>query len=234
MRGVLRNHLMLWAVAVVLAPLASHMLYGSGSVDFLMGTTSLPALDGGSVYVPRWSAIPLSQVWHYLILSIAGGISLATIIAVIARCVIAQNWKCSALWLSGLLCITLLAYVTSLLAYRPGAWQRVGLLVFYNTRGPLWPTLVFTAVILAAKLLSNAAQSGTGKNILFLILSGLAITSALMTFAVPVALSPSAPSLGKLATALIVLNACMYAMWAVLVVFALARLAAISSRKSTS
>lgn len=234
MRGALRNYLVLWFVAFILASLARRFLYGSGSGSFLMATTSLPTLDGGSVSFPSWTFIPFGQIWYYLILSIAGGISLAKILTVIARSAIAHNWKGAVLWLGGLLSLTLFAYFISLFAYRIGPWRELGLRVFYNTRGPFWPTLVFAAAIVAAKLLSNAAQSKTGKNRLFLILSGLSITSVLMMFAIPLTLNPYVRSASTLGITLIILDAFMYFALSLLMVFAVVRLVVISARRSRS
>lgn len=114
------------------------------------------------------------------------------------------------------------AYLISLLAYSVGPWQKVGLMVFYSTRGPLAPTLIFAAAIIVAKLLSNGARSEKGKRELFLALSGLPIAGILIGFAIPVLLRP-APGPDSAVMALIILDGLVWVAFAVTVVFALVR-----------
>lgn len=232
MRGGVRNYFVLWLGTLIGAylvlrfhPLPNH------SVDFWMATTSLPLLEGGSVSIPSWSAMPLNQIWYYLILSIAGGITLAEILTIIAQSAIAHRWKRAAIWLSGLLGVALLVYFISFLAYPLGPWRKVGTLVFYSTRGPFWPTLVFAAAIILARLLSNAAQSNTGKARLFLILSGLAMTSVLMMFVVPI-FAPG-PEKGPLNTfiALVILDGLLYVALALVAVYAVVTLVVVTVRR---
>ncbi len=233
MRGGVRNYMVLWLAALITAYLVVRFLDGNVSVMFWMATTSLPTSDGGSISIPSWSAIPLYEAWYYLILSIAGGITLAKLLTTIAQSAIAHNWKHAAAWLGGLLSVALLAYFISLLAYSVGPWQKVGLEVFYNTRGALGPTLVFATAIIVARLLSNAAQSNTGKNRLFLALSGLAITSVLMTFAIPAfAPRPHAGSYNTGLTTLVILNGLIYVALALVVVFAVVKLVVATVRRS--
>jgi hypothetical protein len=235
MRGGLRNYLVLWLVAVILAFLVGHFFRSDLSVDYWMATTTLPAFYGGSFSFPSWSYIPLNQVWHYLILSIAGGITLAKILATITESAIAHNWKRAVLWLSGLLCFAFSAYFISLLAYPLGAWRKLGLFFFYNTRGPLGPTLVFATVIIGAKLLSNAAQSSKGKTWLFLALIGLPITSVLTMYALNMFVPrPDMGSLNPSNTfiALIILDGLMYLSSGLIVVFALVKLVVVAVRRS--
>ena len=225
MKAELRYYLVLWLAAVILASLVGRLLYGNGSTDFWIAATSLPTSGGGSVSVSSWSIIPVSDVWYYLILSIAGGITVAGTFTTIVRAAIAHNWKRASVWLGGLLCVTLSAYVISLLAYSAGAWQKLGLIVFYNSRGPLGPTLIFAIAIIVAKLLSNGARSGTGKRALFLALSGLPISGILIGFAIPVLLRPT-PGPDNAVIALIILDGLVWVASAVMVAFALVKLAA--------
>ena len=233
MRGVSRRYLALWVASYVLATLAGRVLHGSGSVYFWMATTSLPTLDGGSVVVPSRHLIPLGEVWHYLILSIAGGITLAKILAIIAQATLGHHWKRATIWMSGLLVVAGSTYLISLLAYQVGPWRKAGLWVFYNTRGSLWPTLAFTAAILAAKLLSNAAPSHPAKKWLFLSLSGLTISSVLVMFMIPIFAPTNKPyRASNTLVALITLDGLMYATLALVAGFAMVKLLKINFRRS--
>jgi hypothetical protein len=235
MRNGLRNYLILWVATLILAFLELRFFHRNVSVDFWMATTSIPALDGGSISVTNWTSIPLSEIWYYLILSIAGGITLAKVLTIIAQSAIAHNWKRATVWLGGLLCFAFSAYFISLLAYPVGAWRNVGLVVFYGTRGPFGPTLVFATAIIAAKLLSNAAQSNRGKTQLFLTLSGLAFTSVLTTFVIPIVapmryMESHHPS--NTFITLAILDGLMYVALALIMVFALVKLAVVTVRRS--
>ena len=235
MRNGLRNYLILWVATLILAFLELRFFHRNVSVDFWMATTSIPALDGGSISVTNWTSIPLSEIWYYLILSIAGGITLAKVLTIIAQSAIVHNWKRATVWLGGLLCVAISAYFISLLAYPVGAWRNVGLWAFYNTRGPLGPTLVFATAIIAAKLLSNAAQSNRGKTRLFLTLSGLAITSVLTMFVIPF-VSPR-PHMESHDTSnafitLLILDGLLYVALALVVLFAVVKLVVVTARRS--
>jgi len=155
MKGRLRYYLVLWPATVILASLVRRFLYGGGSTDFWVASTALPTFGGGSISVPSWQIVPLSQVWYDLILSIAGGITVARVLTVIVSSAIAHSWKRAGVWLGGLFCISLSAYLISLLAYSVGPWQKVGLIVFYNTRGPLAPSLIFATAIMVKIYLTN-------------------------------------------------------------------------------
>jgi hypothetical protein len=146
-------------------------------------------------------------------------------LTIIVSSAIAHNWKRASVWLVGLLCVTLSAYAISLLAYSGGGWQELGVIVFYSTRGPLGPTLIFATAIIVARLLSNGARSETGKRELFLALSGLPIAGILIGFAIPVLLRPT-PGPDNAVIALIILDGLVWVALAVIVVFALVKLAA--------
>ncbi len=231
MKDTLRNYLVLWLASFIAASLAAHFLYGSPSVDFWFASTSVPTLDGRSVSVPLWRVIPLSEVWSYLIVSIAGGIILAKILTIIAQSAIAHHWKRTAFWLTGLFCLALIPYFVSLLAYPVGPWRKLGLIVFYNTRGPLGPTMVFATAIIVARLLSNAAQSNMGKRRLFLTLSGLAFASVLMMFAIDFVIPRPPMGLSDTFIALIIFDGMMYVTWAMIVVFAAMKLVIVAMRR---
>jgi hypothetical protein len=220
MKSGLRYYFVLWLAAVVLAFMVSRLLHGSGGTHFWMPVTSLPTVDGRSIPFPSWGIISRSEIWYYLILSIAGGITVAEVVTVIARSAIARNWKRAGVWLGGLLCFILLAYVTSLLAYSVGPWQKIGVIVLYNTRGPLGPTLVFATAIIIAKLLSNAAGSNAGKRRLFLSLSGLVFVGILILFIPPPMNSPYA------FVTLLALDGLAWIAFALILVFAVVKLAA--------
>jgi hypothetical protein len=238
MRSGLRNYLVLWLAVAILAFLAGRFLQGNGMVSFWMATTTLPALNGGFISIPRWNSIPLSEAWYFLILSIAGGITLARVLTIIAQSAIAHNWKRAVVWLGGLLCFAFSAYFISLLAYPLSAWRNLGLVVFFNTRGPLGPTLVFAAAIIIAKLLSNAAQSNKGKTRLFLTMSGLALASVLTMFVIPI-FRPR-PDMGDMALynvpktviTLVILDGLMCVALALVVIFAVVKLAIVTVRRS--
>lgn len=232
MRGGLRNYLILWLATFILASLVLRVLHGQGSVGFWMATTSLPMDGGGSISVPKWMPIPLAEIWYYLILSIAGGISLAKILPVIAESATAHKWKRTVAWLSGLLCAAVLAYSISRLAYSVGAWQKVGSWVFYNTRGPFGPTLVFATAIIVARLLSNAAQSDRGKERLFLTLSGLTITGVLVMYVFPIfALKSPMTAKGPFIT-LFIIDGLIWVSLVVIMLVALVKLVAVAVRRS--
>lgn len=225
----------LWLTSVILAFLVGRFFHSNVSINFWMATTTLPTLDGGSISVPNWRIIPLREVWYFLILSIAGGITLAKVLTIIIQSAIAHNWKRAVVWLSGLLCIAFLAYFISLLAYSVGAWRNLGLVVFFSTRGTLGPTLVFATAIIVAKLLSNAAQSNNGKAWLFLTLSGLSITSVLTMFVIPIfapRLDMGSYNVPKTFITLIFLDGLMYLSFALIVVFALVKLVVVDVRQS--
>src|SRR5208283_2655787 len=101
MNGRLRYYLVLWPAAVILASLVRRFLYGSCSTDFWVAAAARPAPGGGSISVPHWWIVPLSQVWYYLILAIAGGITLARVLTIIVSSAIAHNWKRASVWLVG-------------------------------------------------------------------------------------------------------------------------------------
>ncbi len=232
MKDQLRNYLVLWLAAFIAAFLAAHFLYGSPSVDFWFASTSLPTLDGRSVSIPPWRFIPLSRVWYYLLVSIAGGITLAKVLIIIVQSAIAHHWKRAAVWLTGLLSVALILYLTSLLAYPLGPWRKLGLIVFYNTRGALGSTLVFATAIILAMLLSNAARSNAGKRRLFLTLSGLAFASVLMTFTIDLQMPRPPLGLSHALIALVILDVMMYVAWATIVVFAAMKLVIGAMRRS--
>jgi hypothetical protein len=232
--GRLWKFLVLWLATLVIAYLVLVCVSVPDlSVPFWIATSSLPALDGGSVPVPSWSPIPLREIWYFLVLSIAWGTTLAQILTIIAKSVIARNWNRAGAWLIGLLSVGFLAYFISLLAYRTGPWQNVGLWVLYGTRGPLGPTLVFATAIIVARLLSNAAQSNAGKNAFFLALSGLALTSVLTMFVtVPFMPGPNGDPYHAVWVSLLVLDGLMYVGLALLVIFALAKIAIVAARRT--
>ncbi len=177
------KYVLLWVVIVIVATLAARIVTDNVSVGYLMGTKSFPILGGGAITVPLNTAIPLGHVWYYLILAIAGSITLAKILSVVARSAIARNWKRAGIWLGGTLAVAFATCFVSLLAYRGGPWQMAAAWIFFATRGPFWPTLLFTALILVAKLLSDGAQTPIGKTRLFLALSTTSIGGVLVAFA---------------------------------------------------
>ena len=236
MRGRLRNYWILWLTAIILAPVVEHLLYGNASVRFWMRVYNITPnfLTEAHIPVSTWRAVPLNEVWYYLILSVAGGITLAKVLTIIAQSAIERNRKRASVWLSGLLGSALSAYFISLLAYSVGAWRKIGLEVFYNTRGPFGPTLVFATAIIVAKLLSSAAQSDSVKSRLFLTLGGLSIAGVLTMFTIPV-FAPGANA-GSYNTfiVLVILDGLMFIALALVTLFAVVKLVVVTVRRSSA
>lgn len=222
----LLKYLVLWlamlAVAFLVLP---HCPIPNVSVPFWMAAYSLPLLDGGVTPVEPWEAMPLSDVWYFLVLSIAGAITLVKILSVVAQSAIAHRWKRATAWVLGLLGVCVLAYALSLLAFRPGPWQNIGLIVLYATRGSLGPTVIFAAAIIFARFLSRGPRTEAAKNRLFLALSGLSILCGLTPYVVHIFLptpDPGVRTVDTLTISLILLCAAMYVLLALLVLFSLA------------
>jgi len=231
MRSKLRNYLVLWFATLILAFLAERVFYGCSSIDFWMATSSIPTPDGRSISVPRIRIIPLNEVWYYLILSLAGGVTLAKILAIIAQSAIAQNWKRALAWLSGLLCATVSTYSISCLAYSAGVWQKIGLVFFYNSSGSIGPTIVFAIVVILAELLSNAAFSEKGKKRLFFTLSGMTIASVLLMYMIPVFAPKSPMDSHSTYISLLILDGLMYVASVLVAVVAAVKLVASATRR---
>lgn len=231
-------YLALWLTTLAVAYLVlPHLPIPNVSVPFWIATSSLPLVDGGSTPVESWEAMPLSEVWYFLILSVAGAITLVKILSIVARSAIAHHWKRAAAWLFGLLGVCVFAYTSSLLAFRPGPWQNIGVIVLFATRGPLGPTLAFAVAIIFAKFLSRGPRTEMAKKRLFLSLSGFSIVCGLMpsvfsTFS-PTP-NPAAHTIDTLTTSLILLCAAMYILLALLVLFALALLIIGALRRTKS
>lgn len=220
------TYLVLWLATLTVAFFVLPRLpIPNVSVPFWMATSSLPRIDGGIVRVESWRAIPLGDVWYFLVLSITGAITLVKILSIVAQSVIARHWTRAAIWLLGLACVCVSAYALSLLAFHPGPRQNIGVLLLYATRGPLGPTLVFAVAIIVAKFLSRGPRKPTAKNWLFLALSGLSLACGLMPYVfhtlTPTA-NPASHTLDALSVSLIALMAAMYILLVLLALFAVA------------
>jgi hypothetical protein len=234
MKTGIRAYLLMWIAAWSVAWAVGRFHPGNFDISYCMATTALPGANGITISVPSCRGILWDEVWRWLVLSIAGGITLAKMLTIVAQSAISHNRRRAATWLGGLLSFVLLAYFISLLAYSPSPWRTVGLLVFYYTRGPFWPTLVFAAAILIAKQLEKAAESEPGRSRLFLTLSGLAICSPLIMFLIPL-VDESRPHSGPASMPVVmamILGGLMYLALATFVAFAVVKLAINAVRRS--
>lgn len=234
MRDKLRNYLILWLATLILASLEERYFHSTRSVSFWLATTSLPTLTGGSLSVQSRMAIPLNEVWHYLIISIASGITLAKVLNIIAQSAIAHNWKRTIYWLSGFLGVAFFIFFISHLAYSVGAWRHVGLKFFYNSRGSFGPTILFALIIIMAKFLSVAAQSSQGRKLLFLSLSMLCITSVLVMFAIPIFAPTTLTGSPITFITLVILDGLIFVISALVALFSVVKLVIVAVRRSST